>query len=68
VLIVAELIGWLKVAEMTWLTGTPVAPATGTVETTEGATVAAVSFPHPPENAITKAVTKATIPSLQVRI
>ena len=46
----------------------PVAPAIGTVEITEGAMVAAVSFPHPPKNAKTKAVREATIPSLQVRI
>jgi len=58
----------LNVAEITWFTGTPVAPATGTVEVTEGATVAAVSFPHPPKNTKTKAVREAIIPSLRVRI
>jgi hypothetical protein len=42
----------------------PVAPAIGTVETTEGATVAAVSFPHPPKSTKDKAVREATIPSL----
>jgi len=67
--IVAGFIDSLNVAEITWFTGTPVAPATGTVEVTEGATVAAVSFPHPPpKNTKTKAVREATIPSLRVRI
>jgi hypothetical protein len=39
---VAQLIVSLKVALSTWLTGTPVAPFTGTVDTTKGGGVIVV--------------------------
>jgi hypothetical protein len=65
---VDEFIGSLKLAETTWFTGTPVAPAAGIVEVTEGTMVTAVSFPHPPKNIIERAARKAAIPNLQVRI
>jgi hypothetical protein len=65
---VAGFMASLNVAEITWLTGTPVAPAAGTVETTAGATVVTVSFPHPPTK-ISKKIAKDDVTlSLQVRI